>query len=188
MIADFGFDAEDGARHVAFHARTAGALRRVVSVGGETLSFGGMAASAEGVGVGPELRVAVDVGVVGCDVAIEAGGLAFEEAFTLPEAERIGGEAAGAAIGPVVGVFTFGLREFEDGLEVIEVVIAGDEVVHEDVAQGVALGADHSVADMIELSLQNNVVRGFALVRGIAIKLDVLGCGPVAPFAIDAQG
>ncbi len=69
----------------------------------------------------------------------------------------------------------------------IEVIVAGDEVIDEDVAQGMALGANHGVASRVELGLHDNVVLGFTFVRWVAVEGDVFGSGAVTAFAVDAE-
>ena len=89
MIADLGFDAQNRAGHVAFHAGTAGARRRVMGVGLECVADAGVAARAEGVGVRAKLRILIDIHFVRRRVAADAGDAAFEKTFALPQTEGV---------------------------------------------------------------------------------------------------
>ncbi len=82
-----------------------------------------------------ELLIEIYVGVVGTNVAGDAGCAALEKTRTLPEAECIVGKAASAAIGPVRGIFGSGQSVFEVRQKVIVVICASAEAIDVDVAE-----------------------------------------------------
>src|SRR5471030_2237835 len=187
VVADRGLDAGDGARHVAFHARTAGARFGVVGVCRTGFTDGFMAAGAESVGVGAKLRVAFDLRLMGVDVAGHAGDPAFQETLALPQAEGVVRKTPRAAVGPVGGVLVLGLVVFQDGKKEVIVIGARRKTVHVDVAKRVALRANHGVSRSIQAGLQHDIASRALRWIARAVMRHVVASWPVAAFAVGAE-
>ena len=187
MIADLRFDAEHRAWHMALHARTARALFLMVRVRAHRLADSRMALRADGRVGRLKLRAFLDAGIVRVHMAFHAGHTALQEALALPQAERIGREAARAPVGPVSRVFIDGLIEFQDGHEVVVIIVARLEVGHEDVAERVALRADHRVASGVETRLQHDIAHRSSGLPRCGVVRDVVAARTVAALAVDAE-
>src|SRR2546423_1669438 len=84
---------------------------------------------------------------------------ALQETFALPQTEGIVGEAPGAAVRPIRRICLCGQPVVEHGQEIVVIVSAGNEAIHPDIAEGVALRADHGAARGIELRRQDELRR-----------------------------
>src|SRR5215471_4147920 len=97
--------------------------------------------------------MAIDVGLMGIGVTGRAGRSTFEKTATLPEADGVVRKPARPSVRPVRGIRrTAFLAEFENGHEVIEVVVARDKSRHGEIAQRMTLRADHRRSVGSELS------------------------------------
>ena len=89
MVANFGFDAEDGARHVTLDTGLPGAGRAMVSVCDWILRDGGMTPGADRIRLRPESAILLDLRIVNVPVATGARGGTPEKALALPEADGV---------------------------------------------------------------------------------------------------
>src|SRR5579862_1162572 len=121
-------------------------------------------------------------------MAGDASGAALQEAAALPQPQCVVGEAAGAAVGPVGGVLVGGLIVFQNRQEVIVVILAGGIAGNKDIAEGVALGADHGVAGGVEAGLNHHVAAsGRRVWMGLREARHMFAAGAVTAFAVGAE-
>jgi len=135
MVADFRFNAENRAGHVALHARTSRALFSMVRMGGNSFADCAVALGADARNAGLQLRALLNAGVVGVDVASHAGHTALEKALALPQTESVRRKAASAAVWPICGIFVDGLIVFKDRHKVVVIVVARFEARNKDIAE-----------------------------------------------------
>ena len=135
-----------------------------------------------------QLCVPVDVGRVGIAVAAGARRAAAQEALALPQAHRVVREPARTTVGPVRGILSFPRSVFEHRLEKVVIVRAGRVPGGDDVAQGVALRADHAARLGIEARRPDNrALTGGAAGLRARVRLDVRAPGTMTPLTRCAE-
>ncbi len=144
-----------------------------------------VAARAQGIRRGTELRIFLDLDFMHGAVARHAGRAAFEETFALPQSIGIVRKTARAAIGPIRGIFIARLIVLENRHEIVVVIVARGIALRENIAKRMTLRADHRIAISIEPRLHHHVVSLLRSRRGIV--RNVLASRTVAAFAVGAE-
>ncbi len=183
VIANPCLDAQHRARHVALHAGTPRALFRMMRMRADGFADRRVALRADG-----RVRPGAVAGSSRWRCRARPHGTyarhaAFQKALALPEPESVGRKTPRAPVRPVSGIFIHWLIVFENRHEVVVIVVARCESGNEDVAEGMALRANHRVARRFEPRLKNDVscrARGPGLVRARqrCVVLYVLDPGP----------
>src|SRR3954453_22328961 len=140
-------------------------------------------AGAQRVGRGRQLGILVDVGFVRVFMAVRACRTAATETGTLPQAEGVVRKPSWTAVRPVRRVVARARVVFEPRHGVVVVVASGLEFGADDVAQRVALRADHAARFRIETRRPHDELLAAGSRRRGRVRLDVGAAGPVTPFA-----
>lgn len=93
MVSDSRFNARDCTRHMAFDAgsaRAARAMMRMVRHGGLLVAREApVAASAQLISIRLQLRILIDIGIMGLQVTIDTSCATLKETFALPQTDRV---------------------------------------------------------------------------------------------------
>ena len=189
MVSDLRFNARDGTWHMAFDAgsaRAARAMMRMVRHGGFLVAREApVAAGAQLISIRLQLRILIDIGVMGLQVTVDTSCAALKETFALPQADRVIREAARPAIREVRGIPVRRITIFQDRNKMIVVVFARAITQCVRIPKGMALRADLRVAGRVEPGLYDDVVGGRGGFPGS--EGDVPGARAVAALAVRSE-
>src|SRR4051794_18614531 len=110
-------------------------------------------------------------------MAADARRAAAQKAVALPQADGVVREAPGPSIGPVRRIGRFLRTVLEQGLKVVVVVGACNVARRDDVAQRVALRADHAASARVETRRPDNGAVRRAGVAAAPVLLHVNAAG-----------